>query len=82
MRTLIFVPMLSAIEGSSTIYIYISVLPNVANDDEDGIAPVANINQLPRTNGFTSPLNDAVTSTSRVELSILMGEKKPAPSGV
>ena len=41
-------------------------------------ARIANINQLPGTDGFTSPPKDAVMSTSsfsRVELSILIGKK-------
>ena len=53
-------------------------------NEETRIAQVANINQLPGTDGFTSPLKDAVINTSsflRVELSTLIGEKKPDPSG-
>ena len=38
-------------------------LPNVANE-EAGIAQVANINQLPGTDGFTSPPKDAVMNAS------------------
>ena len=38
-------------------------LSNVANE-EAGIAQVANINQLPGTDSFTSPPKDAVTITS------------------
>ena len=37
-------------------------LPNVANK-EVGITQLANINQLPRSNGFTSPPKE-VTNTS------------------
>ena len=47
-------------------------------NEEARIAQVANINQLPGTNGFTSPPKDAVMNTSsflRVELSTLIGEK-------
>ena len=47
-------------------------------NEETRIAQVANINQLPRTDGFTSPQKDAVINTSlllRVELSTLIGEK-------
>ena len=45
--------------------------------EETRIAQVANINQHPETNGFTSPLKDAAMNTSflRVELSILIDEK-------
>ena len=53
-------------------------------NEETRIAQVANINQLPVTNGFTSPPKDAVINTSlflRIELSTLIGEKKPDPSG-
>ena len=39
------------------------VLPNVTNE-EAGIAQVANINQFPRTDSFTSLLKDAMTNTS------------------
>ena len=38
-------------------------LPNVASE-KAGIAQVVNINQLPMTNGFTSPPKDAVMNTS------------------
>ena len=38
-------------------------LPNLANEQAE-IALVANINQLLRTNGFTSPLKDAMMNTS------------------
>ena len=47
-------------------------------------ATSANSNQLPRTDGFTSPPKDAVINTSsvlRVELSTFLGEKQPDPSG-
>ena len=47
-------------------------------NEEARIAQVANINQLPGTNGFTSPPKDSVMNTSsflRVELSTLIGEK-------
>ena len=47
-------------------------------NEEARIAQVANINQLPVTNGFTSPPKDVVMNTSsflRVELSTLIGEK-------
>ena len=47
-------------------------------NEEARIAQVANINQLPGTDGFTSPPKDAVMNTSsflRVELSTLIGEK-------
>ena len=53
-------------------------------NEETRIAQVANINQLPGTDGFTPPPKDAVINTSlflRVELSTLIGEKKPDPSG-
>ena len=43
--------------------VHTSVLPNVANK-EAGIAPVANINQLPGTDSFTSPPKDVVMNTS------------------
>ena len=45
--------------------------------EETRIAQVANINQHPGTNGFTSPPKDAAMNTSflRVELSILIDEK-------
>ena len=42
-------------------------------NEETRIAQVANINQLPVTDGFTSP--------PKVELSTLIGEKKPDLSG-
>ena len=48
-------------------------------NEEARIAQVANINQLPGTDGFTSPPKDAVINTSsffRVELSTPIGEKK------
>ena len=51
-------------------------------NEETKIAHVTNINQLP--NGFTSPPKDAVINTFsflKVELSKLIGEKKPDPSG-
>ena len=51
---------------------------------ETRIAQVANINQLPGSNGFTSPPKDAVINTSsflKVELSTLIGEKKHDPNG-
>ena len=53
-------------------------------NEETRIAQVANINQLPGTNSFTSSPKDAVINTSsflKVELSTLIGEKKPDPSG-
>ena len=53
-------------------------------NEEARIAQVTNINQLPGTNSFTSPPKDTVMNTSsflRVELSILLGGKKPVPSG-
>ena len=53
-------------------------------NEETRIAEVANINQLPGTDGFTSPPKDAVINTFsflKVELSKLIGEKKPDPSG-
>ena len=53
-------------------------------NEESRIAQVANINQLPGTNGFTSSPKDAVINTSsflKLELSTLIGEKKPDPSG-
>ena len=54
-------------------------LSNVA-DEEAGIAQVANINQLPGTDGYSSPLKDAVMNTSsffilRAELSIFIHKK-------
>ena len=33
-------------------------------NEEGGIAQIANINQLPRTDGIASPPKDAVTNTS------------------
>ena len=53
--------------------------------EETRIAQGANINLLPGTDGFTSPLKDAVMNTSsflRAELGTLIGEKKPDPSEV
>ena len=46
-------------------------------NEEARIAQVANINQLPGTDGFTSPPKDAVMNASflKVELSTLIGEK-------
>ena len=47
-------------------------------NEEARIAQVANINQLPGTNGFTSSPKDAAMNTAsffRVELSILIDEK-------
>ena len=44
-----------------------------------------NEDQLPGTDGFTSPPKDAVINTSsflKVELSTLIGEQKPDPSGL
>ena len=42
-------------------------------NEETRIAQVANVNQLPGTDRFTSPINTA--SFLRVELSTLIGEK-------
>ena len=46
---------------------------------------VANINQLPRTDGFTSPPKDMVIKHLLIfedrDESTLIGEKKPDPSG-
>ena len=53
-------------------------------NEETRIAQVANINQLPRADGFTSPPKDAVINASsflKVELSTLIGKKKSDPSG-
>ena len=47
-------------------------------NEEATIAQVANINQLPGTDGFISPPKDAMINTSsflRVELSTLLDEK-------
>ena len=52
--------------------------------EETRIAQVANINQLPWTDSFTSLPKDAVINNSfflKVELTTLIGEKKPDPSG-
>ena len=69
-----------------TIYIYIlyKCFDQMWLNEEDRISQVANINQLPGTDGFTSPPKEVVINTSsflRVELSTLIGEKKPDPSG-
>ena len=55
-------------------------------NEETRIAQVANINQLLGTNGFTSPLKGGAVINKhllilKVELSTLIGEKKPDPSG-
>ena len=51
---------------------------------EAGIAQVANINQLPRTDGFTSPPNGADTQLPphfEGGAEYTHRRKKPAPSG-
>ena len=62
-----------------------SVFDQMWLNEEIRISQVANINQVPGTDGFTSPPKDAVINTSsflKVELrSTLIGEKKPDPSG-
>ena len=63
-----------------TIYIYFlyKCFDQMWLNEEDRISQVANINQLPGTDGFTSPPKEVVINTSsflRVELSTLIGEK-------
>ena len=57
------------------VYTFTRGLTKCGAYEETRIAQVAN--QLPRTNGFTSPLKDAGMNTSflRVELSLLIGDK-------
>ena len=60
------------------IYFFYKCFDQMWLNEEARIAQVANINQLPGTNSFTSPPKYVVMNTSsflRVELSTLLGEK-------
>ena len=66
-----------------SVILYIFLSTNVANE-EAGIAQVANINQFSRDQQLYIPskgCGDEYLLILKVELSILIGKKKPAPSG-
>ena len=53
-------PLTFSVIEPKTNFFSTSVLSNMANEE----AGIANVNQLPGTDGITSPLKDAVTNTS------------------